>query len=54
MTHGRNRRSRLLRIAATAVALALVAGCDEQTDPATTLRDFVLDFARSALAAFLL
>lgn len=54
MTHRKNRLSRLLRIAATAVVLVLVAGCDGQTDPATALRDFVIDFARSALAAFLL
>lgn len=55
MTQGRKRPSRrLLQIAATAIALTLLAGCDGQTDPATTLRDFVIDFARSALAAFLL
>jgi hypothetical protein len=54
MTHEKNRPSRLLRIAASAIALVLVAGCDGPTDPATSLRDFVLDFARSALAAFLL
>lgn len=55
MTHGKKRRARsLLRIAASAITLALVAGCDGQTDPATTIRDFVIDFARSALAAFLL
>lgn len=41
-------------IVAMTFALCLVAGCDGQTDPGVAIRDFVIDFARSALAAFLL
>jgi len=48
------RTQRLLAIVTTTIALGLVTGCDAQTDPAVPIRDFVLDFARSALAAFLL
>lgn len=41
-------------IVAMTFALCLVAGCDGQTDPGVAIRDFVVDFARGALAAFLL
>jgi len=43
-----------LRFTALPTALVLLAGCNGQTDPAATVRDFVIDFARSALAAFVL
>ncbi len=44
----------LLRIVAITSALALLAGCNGQAEAGATLGDFVLEFARSALAAFFL
>lgn len=48
------RTSRRLWQVAVVTSVALLAGCDGQNDTGATLRDFVIDFARSALAAFLL
>lgn len=51
------RRPRIRRscgFAAAQIVLGMLTGCDGQADPAATLRDFVTDFARSALAALLL
>jgi len=45
---------RLCWLAAAVIVIGLLTGCDGQTDLAATLRVFVTDFARSALAAFLL
>ncbi|MCC6357386.1 MAG: hypothetical protein IT450_01470 [Phycisphaerales bacterium] len=41
-------------LAVAAIVIGLITGCNGQTDLGVTLRDFVTDFARSALAAFLL
>jgi hypothetical protein len=41
-------------VVALTIALGLATGCGGQADPALPLRDFAIDFARSALAAFLL
>ncbi|TWT45853.1 hypothetical protein RAS1_22880 [Phycisphaerae bacterium RAS1] len=41
-------------IVAMTIAIAFTAGCDAQAEPGVAIRDFVIDFARSALAAFLL
>lgn len=55
MTLQTTRRTQwVFAFAAMTIALGLVAGCDGQTDPGVAIRDFVIDFARSALAAFLL
>lgn len=51
------RRPRICRpysLAVAVIVIGLLTGCDGQTDLAATIRDFVTDFARSALAAFLL
>lgn len=45
---------RVLYVAATALSLGVLTGCDAQDGPAAALRDFLTDLARSALAAFLL
>ncbi len=45
---------RLRSLAATVMVMGLLTGCDGRTDLGATLREFVADFARSALAAFLL
>lgn len=45
---------RSLWILSASAGLALLTGCDGQADLGAALYDFVIDFARSALAAFLL
>lgn len=45
---------RLLGIVWMAISLGLAAGCDGPADSGAALGDFVIDFARSAWAAFLL
>lgn len=45
---------RLVGVLAMTIAFGLTAGCDEQASADETLRNFVIDFARQALAAFLL
>jgi hypothetical protein len=55
MMHRRERSThRQLVVFSMAISLGSVAGCAEPTGPGAALRDFVIDFARSALAAFLL
>lgn len=55
MTNSRKPRTcRRCSLATAAIVIGLLTGCDGQTDLAATLREFVTDFARSALAAFLL
>ncbi len=44
----------LSRLALIATGLVPLAGCHGPSDAAAAIRDFMLDFARSALAAFLL
>ncbi|MCG3127441.1 MAG: hypothetical protein CHACPFDD_02301 [Phycisphaerae bacterium] len=51
------RKLRIRRPYGSALAVIVIGtltGCDGQTDFAATLREFVTDFVRSALAAFLL
>lgn len=55
MMRKRKRRAhRLLGIVWVTILLGWVAGCDGPTDSGAALGDFVIDFARSAWAAFLL
>lgn len=50
----RQRTHRLLAIVAMTFVVGLVSGCDGQTDPGVAVRGFLIGFARSALAAYLL
>lgn len=43
-----------LRPLLAAIAVLLVAGCDQRGDTRGAIGDFIASFARSALAAFLL
>jgi hypothetical protein len=54
MNETKRRLHALSRLALIATGLVSLAGCNGPSDPAAAIRDFVLDFARSVLAAFLL
>lgn len=45
---------RLIGVVAMTLALGLTTGCSEPANAGSALGDFAVDFARNALAAFLL
>lgn len=48
------RWSRPLAVETLAATLMLIAGCDNQSTTEAAVSDFIVSFARNALAAFLL